>query len=594
MRYSYCPIVFLNQTELGLSIKVNGFNVGYDTLVFYKKDKNDNKKSIDLTSDKVFIAAKEFSAGKGDYCFYLKDGISYTPTYTIYVSCNKKENDFKRILESIVNPEDAKYIISKVRSVKKISETYTRTLVNIYREIKNKQDFEIRNFIRLINATERYENSLSAYMNRSIISKFPINYEKNYSLNIDDEIITSIVLYSIDKDGIKHRLEKLSPNDVNRLIFDYDTFYLIDFFVDGEIALELIHYEPDKDGSKYLWSLFRDNIEHIKQIDKIFYEISYSDILLEDARRIVQEKKKENIDAFMPRLIVKQTIYHDGVLNIEIPDYDLLKKMKKNFYISIREPDQLFDKTFSKRYKITDSKMTLNAAAEFLAGEIILFIEDENQVIVSPFTRLDLEDPVHFGEMHDYVVKRNTVEIEEYIESYLERLRSVANDGEYLSNLSNAIRSQSHDSDMTPEKIFYSVLIKSATSSYLSKHADKLIYFTFTDWTGRRNIDGKFFDKKPRFVNALDAFIFPVAEETYALVVEKIIIDENIEPKISKAFYGSSPGQSISVNIAKGDMFLIYAIDAKTYKRSGAILVNNIGRKEYYKNQIELEALANA
>ena len=594
MRYSYCPIVFLNQTELGLSIKVNGFNVGYNTLVFYKKDKNGSKKSIDLTSDKVFIAAKEFSAGKGDYCFYLKDDISYTPTYTIYVFCNKKENDFKRILESIVNPEDAKYMLNKIHGIKKISETYTKTLVDIYRKIKNKQDSEVRNFSRLINATERYENSLTVYMNRSIIKKPPISYEKNYSLFINDEIITYIKLYSIDKDGIKRYLKEFYPSDISRLIFDYDTFYLIDFFIDGEIALELIHYEPDKDGSKYLWSLYQNNIDHIKQIDKTFYEIGYSDISPEDAKRIVQEKKKENIDAFMPRLIVKQSIYHDSLLSIEILDYDLLKKMKKDFYISIREPDQLFDKTFSKRYKITDSKMTLNAAAEFLSGEIILFIEDENQIIVSPITRLDLEDPVCFGEMHDYVTKRSTVEIEEYVESYIEHLRSVATDGEYLSNLSNIIRSQAHDSDITPEKMFYNILIKSATSSYLNKYADNLIYFTFTDWTGRHNIDGKFFDKKPRFVNALDTFIFPVSEEIYVLVVEKIVIDKNVEPKINKTFYASSPEQSVSVNIAKGDMFLIYAIDSRTYKRSGAILVNNIGQKEYYKNQIELEALANA
>ena len=589
MRYSSYPIVFLKQNESGLKIKVNGYNAGYDTLIFYKDGDKTNYKSIGLTSDEIFIAAKKFSSGKGNYCFYLKKESLRTPVYTTYISCNKKEDDFKRILESIINPEDSIYMLKKTNAVPKESKSYTKDLALLYRKTENKQDSEVRNFCRLISAAEKYENDLTVFMNNINVS--PINYDRNYELTPND-IVTSIKIYSIEDDE-KTLIAIFSPHSTERIVFDYDKLYTIELLADSETFLELVHYEPDKQGSDYLWSLDKNNVDNIKHIDKIFFEFAHDDIDPENARRIVQEKKKENIDAFMPRLVVKQSLYHDAVLEIEIPDYELLESMQKDFYISIREPDQLFDKTFSKRYKITSNKMMLNTQTELLSGEIILFIEDGNQVVVSSFTRIDLEDAVGFGEMQEYVAKRNMVEVKEYIDSYIEHLRPIVADGEYLSNLSNIMKAQSHDSDVTPEKIFYNTLIKATTSSLLNKYVDNLLYFTFTDWTGRHNIDQKFFKSKPRFVNARDTFIFPTSEEIYSLVLEKITIEENLEAKIEKTFYASSPNRSISINIAKGDMFLIYAIDSKTYKRSGALLINNVGKKEYFKNQLELEALSN-
>lgn len=584
MRYSSCPILFLCQNEFGVTLKVNGFNIGYDTLVFYKKGNTKNKKNINLVSEDLTIKSKEFSSGKGEYCFFLKkDDEIYTPIYTTYIFCEKKDHDFKKIIESIVKPEDANYMLKKLKSISSSVTTYTESLVQIYQNLENKQDYEIKSFCQLINAAERYENAMRLFMNKNSVGNTIIKYDGKFKIH-PSNIITDIKIYSI-KNGMRTPCTD----------FSFDSFYIIDLMSQGEIILELIHYEPDKEGCKYLWSVAKENIEFIKQINKNSFSIGHTDIDLkeEDIERIVQEKKKENRDAFMPHLIVKQSMYHDAVIDIEIPEYKLLKAMKKNFYISIREPDQFLDKTFSKRYKITAEKMTLNARAELLAGEIILFIEDENRIIVSPFSRLDLGDMVQYGEMKEYVTKKNAYQTEEYVNEYIEHLRSSLKDGEFLSNLSNVLREQLHDSDISPEKFFYGMLIKAATSTSLVKYSDNLVFFTATEWINQHNIDDKFFKKKPRFINARDVFMFPASDDPYVLIVEKITIENNLEPSIEKTYYESFSSKGIGINVAKGDMFFMYAIDVKTYKRSGFILVNNIGKREYFTNHLELEALAN-
>jgi hypothetical protein len=108
------------------------------------------------------------------------------------------------------------------------------------------------------------------------------------------------------------------------------------------------------------------------------------------------------------------------------------------------------------------------------------------------------------------------------------------------------------------------------------------------------NYSTNFFGRAvPQFVNNLDTFHFPVAMRPYVLIVECL---NGVTPStcaVKHIAESSSFARTTDVDITNGDMYLIYAIDCDTYKRSGYILVNNITTRAYYTNNIEVEAHAN-
>lgn len=593
MRYCVCPIVFLRQTEKGVALKINGYDVGYEKLIYYKKDNVLNKKMIELKTNEIFIEAKKFPLGKGYYCFILAKDEEYSAPSLFYLSFENKDDTLDKVASYIINPEDLDYIEKKGRAVLAGQDSYTESLVKIYRKTENRQPFEIKSLYQFINGLERYENAMALHMNRVNIGSTYINYETGFKI-IPSELITSVETYMVEEDGHRELIEqcKLSYEELN-FCFKPDTLYIISLLIDGEIAVELLHYEFDEQGISYLWAQEMANIEYIKSIQESSLEFSSQVPLTEeDIERLVAERSRENIDAFMPRLIVRQSMYHDGMLNITIENYEALVAMEKTFYVSIRELDQFFDRTFDKRYKITSPTLTINAPLELLDGEIILFIEDERQIIVSPFTRFDLYDYAGFGEMSEYAEKQNAVEVSDYVNRYLKNITTIIGEGEFYTIVSNILHAQMYDSDITAQKIYYNTLVKSLMVQKLAKYSDDMLFFTATEWMSQHNIDSEFFEITPRFINALDTFIFPTSKNHYVLVVKKIMATEENTADVTYNFYASSPNRSISVNIAKGDIYIIYAIDAQTYKRSGFIIVNNVHEREYFTSQIKLEALA--
>jgi hypothetical protein len=117
-----------------------------------------------------------------------------------------------------------------------------------------------------------------------------------------------------------------------------------------------------------------------------------------------------------------------------------------------------------------------------------------------------------------------------------------------------------------------------------------MLFFTAAEWAQQKTIDDKFFKRKPVFINAEDTFTFPTSEEKYVLVVEKISVNDSMNASVTKQFIASSKDTIAQVNVVHEDMYIIYAISAKDYRRSGFILVNNINGREYFTGQIELEA----
>ena len=591
MRYSLSPIVFLRQNERGVAIYANGYGTGYDAVVYGKEGDVTNQKVMKLNSPYAFISELD----KGRHSFYLANQSANTAPDVIYYTGETRQDIFTKILSYIANPEDAAYMQGVLEGLTDIPRTYTEALAERYKHVNDRQPYETRSFYQLISVMERYENTQAIAMNRNILGDTSLAVGSLFSLNLSP-LITAVDIFRMN-DGSKIFERRLDATQGSPdFSFGPNNFYVINLYSDAELVAELVHYEFDEEGASYLWSQTYDELEKMQNsilndADLISHGI-YIDP--EDKQRIIVERSRENRDAFMPRLIVKQSVFHDTVLTITIPKYELLHAMGKQFYVSVREPDQFYMAGFDKRYPIYSDTLEISCQKELLAGEIILFIEDENQVIVSPFTRFDL-DAEDDGSMEEYSIKQCQLEMLDYADRYLKNFAKVYGEGELYSIVSEMVSEQTGVSeDIVPEEAFFNILVQQARDARLHENLDSIICFTATEWMNQFNYSTNFFGRAvPQFVNNLDTFHFPVAMRPYVLIVECL---NGVTPStcaVKHIAESSSFARTTDVDITNGDMYLIYAIDCDTYKRSGYILVNNITTRAYYTNNIEVEAHAN-
>lgn len=588
MRYCVCPIAVLRQDHLGVVLWANGYDVGYDELVYQKRGVTSSRKSVPLSSNEIRVS--DFPLGSGYYTFFLKKDNKKSAPLTVYVLCETLEQTIEKVCGAIVPKIPMSYTKKNLPMLTESAHGYTAALTTGLPLDRIAAASEKTNAYRLIAAFERYENALCLLMNRVAAGKTKVFYTDGISIFPGDNI-THAEIYQIEG-NMRYFFKKLSPADLKtKLFLAPSVMYAIDLFSDGDLLTELYHYEPSQDFFSPLWraaisaEMSAHQAEEAAQSDSLRTDLSQ-----EHVRRMAEEKQKENANAFLPSPIVSQSIYHDGRLDIEIKHFDVLSALHKLFYLSVKERDQLFDTTFYKRYPITSPTMKLDAKRELLAGELIFYVEDGEGIIVSDFTRIDLSDGVHFGEMQEYKDARRAEESMGYVHRYLKNLSALIGEGELYFTVSNTINEKMSDTDSTPEDIFHHMLTKAAIAPIFERHRGDLLSFTANEWMRQKNTDDAFFASAPIFINATDTFIFPASKSKYALIVEEISTTQSSVASVAYKAHESSPEHSISVNVAHGELYLIYAIDAATYKRSGFVLVNNIGTREYYTGQIRLEA----
>ena len=588
MRYCVCPIAVLRQDHLGVVLWANGFDVGYDELVYQKRGVASSRKSVPLSSNEIRVS--DFPQGRGYYTFFLKKDNKKSAPLMVYVLCEPVEQTIEKVCGAIVPKIPMSYTKKNLPMLTELAHGYTAALTTSLALDRIAAASEKTNAYRLIAAFERYENAMCLSMNRIAAGKTNVFYADGISI-CPGKNITHAEIYQVEE-GVRYLFKKLNATDLKKQpSFAPNTMYDIDLFSDGDLVAELYHYEPPKDFSSSLWrDAIRAEISAHQAEEAAQNDSLRTDLSQEHVRRMAEEKQKENTNAFLPSPIVSQSIYHDGRLDIEIKHFDVLSALHKPFYLSVKERDQFFDTTFYKRYPITSPTMKLDAKRELLAGELIFYVEDSEGIIVSGFTRIDLSDGVHFGEMQEYKDARRAEESMEYVHRYLKNLSALIGEGELYFTVSNTINEKMSDTDSTPEDIFYHMLTKAAIAPIFERHRGDLLSFTANEWMRQKNTDGAFFASAPIFINATDTFIFPASKNKYALVVKKISTTQSSVDSVVNEVHESSPEHSISVNVAHGELYLIYAIDAATYKRSGFVLVNNIGTREYYTGQIRLEA----
>ena len=588
-----------NVNPSGVTLYINAYETGAQYVYYYRKGEPSRRRSVDLKlSPEIFIKTNQFSQGDGLYSFSVSDGLDTSAVVNAYTSHESKADYLNRIASYVNKPEDSDYLktVSETASSKDIKYGVVKVLSDLYNGIKDIQDYERRTYAQYIMAAEYYENFAAQTNNQFNAPDISIKYTPLMNIHFGN-FITSIEIFYFDENNRRRLFTIYRPLNGET---DYTVnlpsgrFYHIDLYNDGDLVCEYSHYQFDDEAYKYLWNKSVDEQKLYEQyLNSSTVGADLPDISEEDRARLSLEEVRKNGDAFIPRVTIEGWVNNAShrILDIKIPHYETLYSMNKKFYVVISEPDLFLNGVYVHRYEITSNTVRIYPDAEMLDNETIFWIEDENRVIVSDFTRFDMYDAIStFTE--DYLVVQNRVEVNSLVNSFF------SDYGGEPGTIKNAVKSilyrLSQDTDNSAEDACLKALAYFMKSPELSRVYDQMIYYMLTVWFQRFDYTTDFFEgKKVKFRNADSLVIFPQVERGYALSIYRISISED-EEEISLNFESKAGTKDNppTVFVGTNDMYLIYAIDQNNYYRSGFIFFNNIEKpRQYMLDNIEMQVI---
>ena len=577
MRDLLCPIVFLYQNHEGIMLHINGYECGHTTLLYSKHGDSDLTQVI-LNSEDVFITS--FPKGSGTYDFFLQKNNVKTGSLSMYINTDSDKDMLSKIAGYISNPEDNDYITSIISSIRDIDTDYLSVILNKYRAVKDIQDYEEKCYWQLLNATEHYMNLLSTTAcknNTSVTVTYSPYFEVFHEFAVD-----CIDLY-YDDNGIRRFLRRIDTESesINKF-FIPDRLHYVDIYAYGELALELYHYEPSEKGSAYFW---KENSGSIVDTDIVLsdQELAYVGIELTDEEkgRIIEERTYQNIDAFCPRVKISVKASDANILHMSVSNYPMIARMRKKYYISVCPAEAFPDAFYNIRYELTSPSISVDIQKDLLQEEILVWVEDENHVVVSPYTRYDPE-----GNLEGYYEKENLLDMKDYKDNMLTNFEASFGRNQSYSVCENIVSSYYYDDDMTPEKLRMLTMLKLIQESLLKDDIDYIIYFMMSNYLSNFNRNDNFFDTKPILEYSTRRIVLPPRETNYITIVESCKLSDT---EMNLDYYPSSTNSTIEIILENNYIYNIYSLDETTYERSGFIFINNIGEKKYYTGGIKIE-----
>lgn len=566
------PICFLKQTLNKIYLHVNSYKYGHTTLVYYKKDVPAKTYELPITSSKLII---NNLAEEGYYRFYTIDDNkkeNKSNEVEIYFLQETLDTSILRILDSA--PKD----LPSTDTIDFIKERLHKDLLNddsqnisalIYSYLSATEDIqpeEEETYYKELSTAQRYENSQNILWNKSISENFTIDYSGTGSISCEG-LISSVVIY---KDGTFYK--KLYTEGLDE----------IDLALNKQGAYSLYLYEEDDLINKLSFIQYNDDIKTIgwqEQMDQTnmedlfnefkFDNIAYTDIDFTDEEKLYlsEEIKKNPTNYIVARPQIEDV--GDNQIEITIPEYKLLKALGRTFYIGAKEQDLLFADYFDNYDVINNEKIIFNCNEHFLNGQMIFFVEDQSKNIVSNLTRYDFDNS-----FEDYYQKVRQAQISIYTKRLLPLIENKL--PEYKSTVTQYLDIISRDTEYFSYENTWQTLIEMMLKYGNQINKNKLIPLILQDYNNSFARLDNFYSEPIIYYRSTDTLVYPAREDRYAVVV--LSVDRGSSEL--QAEYYSPTKSALDFQVREKSYYIIYAIDSKTYKRSGITFISNVRNEE--------------
>ena len=556
---------------------INSFKDGHDILR-WKMDGSSVENEMALTSSSVTLDCFD---NEGTYVFWTigQDG-QESRRMRVYILCDPPMKIIERILGYSNVEQKARWAVLIITRLKQeFSARPDIPLVDHLRkfmdETKDLQDYEKKFYYELIFIAERYHNALNIAMNSSLETFPVITYAGRFHLKTKKEV-DQLRLYSVTKDGDLMHLPPVRKdpmdfsNTITASIKEAALCRIIPMAAGTNDWLNyFISYQFDEERTSELWKNAVTELDQLEQaiMDDTTLSMHNIELTVEDKKNWKLERAKEPYDFVMPRPVMEITD-RASFCQVTIPEWELLKAANKQFYIVNKESDLLLRDDFDYQTPIHGSSVIIDRAGKYVDGNQFFYIQSEDGAVISRFTFHDFQDA---DKSESYRQKVRLLQFDLYEKRLRNMMRYYLPEAEsYIADLLGRFRTiPSVDIDE-----IYKFLLCEITRSYEDQeNADKLMFVILEDWNSNFNVEADFFKTAPKYYYATDNFVFPTSQDDYLLCVGEFDFTAKGEkPKMS--YYHSSRYQAIQLQVRSLRYYFMYAIDLKTFHRSGFIYVD--------------------
>lgn len=556
------PIFFKRQHESCLELHVNSFKNGHDILCWCERGDEKHLNKIQIDSSKITVTGLNKEC---EYVFHTENSAGEksikTNLFFLYESTDQKIDRIIGYSNAFSNAEDIELLLSPIRKqYKKNSGCYLLPFViDAFHSLNEPQSDELKNFWHLLEIVERSENMQMLGMNKDIAPTLSFSSAAQPVLSVDDAV-TSIKIFEVlnNKEVFRKSVPTLYEKNLE-LTFSPDSLYVIRAFADNDLVGELIHYQQKEAGLSDLWKETQSNMEALSDIKENDFSISFSGIDFSEKEQefIITERAKEPFNKVFGRLQVG--IDSDNNFVVNVADYDLLKALEMDFYISGKESELLFNDNFDRVKKITAASVIVNPRQLYLDGDILFYIQNSKRMLLSRLTRISTTEDIS-----DYSDKVRLLELSMYSKRITTAVENQDPEARYW--VEDILASAKSDETITADNIWKyelsSLYLSSPTfdrlrvaSTILKDHHENLSY------------DKDFFKRDIAYYRSTDVFSFPPKDSPYILCVD-FIDSTGFSSK-----YFPSHGGAVEVQTRTPGWYMLYAIDKQTLTRSGFIFV---------------------
>lgn len=574
----FAPLTFLQQRDGKIVIQNNGYLEDYTTIHYYKNSEPDKITTVQYPQKSIFQLNIKDS---DDYTFYTRNtsGETSIPLH-VFLSTEKLEDILKKINNYIASPFDKEYIddqflkinhASKRERKKRLYVPFLQHAVAQYKKLKDVNTFEVKCYYQILNAIERYEAMQAISSNeyardiRFLYSAVPQIIPNKFTTHIDVCKIQNDISIFVER----YYIDSLdAPINIRCLP---DTLYQIQIYSDSDLLCQFMHYQIDEVGAASLW---QENIDELTEIEKAIAE----DLQLvsgeipfttKEKQLYIEEKKRNPKNYLVPRIYIDRTAIPGNAV-ISIDNFEELKATGLIYYISAKEFDLMADQNYDRLQPLTKGSMNYNLYENNISGDAIFYIKDENNHIVSNYTRYNEND-----EYIDYENNKQIISIQLYTSQLLKEIKPYIENSNTYTYITTEINRLTQESGATKDSVVIGLVMAIARSNYAMEiNKNQLIHFILSNWFSYFDIKDYFFSNNAvAFYHANYKLSVEARENPFILIHIGSNITNN---KIDYNYLTGSSEESIALKTNQYDFNIIYAIDITDYKRSYFIFINNI------------------
>lgn len=561
------PLSFIKQTNNSITVHNNAYNLGYKTLTYYAHKFPEASSSIKFENNPDITI---FNLDKKNYIFRLENNDGKQYSFSFFLNGENQTIMIKRLLNYIKNPVDEK-IITKLLEMNKsrlfyydsITEGYARK----FSEIKDPSESEMQCFYQILYATERLENITAIKEN---ILDITIEYGPILKLNTG-AYVTSLDIFKGYKQKNLYRKISVSPYEDIQLILPENDIYYIELCHDTEILGRLVYYSFPE--TILAW-LYENQLLTSQQIDRTIINdimLKYDDIDFTDEEK---EKLIDEKNAFIKNWMVRPPIImgHDpndeATIRISIPDYQLLKSLNKDFYLSASDSDIFMEFSCYPWIKIENDIVEFSMNIPNVSNDVVFFIQDAEGNLVSNFTRYYLDSD-------SYETKKRQLERYEYASSLQKWIDYVFPSNSLREHLKSDIKNTLQTSNGYAIDVLMQILAMLTKDNTYVSICNDVIRCLINHWFDEFDVISNFYNSNNilTYYTATDTMVFPAKKPGYAMVIHAWNLNDE---KIETTYISCLNEEATHVNIAKKDYCIIYMIDSETYQKTGYVFISNI------------------